>query len=295
MCDLFTQRVNILGVSTDTSPKIGSHVPSPALIAALRRLLRPLIKLLLVNGITYPFLSNLLKSIYVEAAREEFILNGKPQTDSRISLLSGVHRKDVKRLGEESQQEQAAPLTISLGAKLAALWTSNELYLDENGHHIPLPRQASEGGAKSFEGLVSSVSKDIRSRVILDEWLRIGVAHIDEQDRVCLNTDAFIPENGYDEKAYYFGQNLRDHIAAGAHNLLGQKPAFLDRSVYYDKLSPESMAELAELSKKLGMQALVAVNKRAEVLQELDAAKPDANQRINFGVYYFSAEEKVSK
>ena len=282
-------------MSINNQPTAGSHVPPPALISALRRLLRPLIKLLLVNGITYPFLSNLLKSLYVEVAREEFLLNGKPQTDSRISLLSGVHRKDVKRLGEESQQEQAAPATISLGAKLVALWTSNELYLDESRRHIPLPRQASEGGAKSFEGLVSSVSKDIRSRVILDEWLRIGVAHMDEQDRVCLNTDAFIPETGYDEKAYYFGQNLHDHIAAGAHNLLGQKPSFLDRSVYYNRLSPESVVELAELSKTLGMQALVTVNKRAEALQEMDANKTDADQRINFGVYYFGAEEKATK
>lgn len=279
-------------MSTKTPLTAGSHVPPPALIVALRRLLRPLIKLLLVNGITYPFLSNLLKSLFVEVATEEFLLNGKPQTDSRISLLSGVHRKDVKRLGEESQQEQVAPPTVSLGAKLVALWTSNALYLDENGRHIPLPRQASEGGVKSFESLVSSVSKDIRSRVILDEWLRIGVAHLDEEDRVCLNTDAFIPENGYDEKAYYFGQNLHDHIASGAHNLLGQKPPFLDRSVYYNNLTPESVAELAELSKKLGMQILVAVNKRAEELQASDAKKTDADQRINFGIYYFSAEEK---
>ncbi len=263
------------------------------MITALRRLLRPLIKLLLVNGITYPFLTNLLKSLYVEVARDEFLLNGKPQTDSRISLLSGVHRKDVKRLGEESQQEQVAPPTISLGAKLVALWTTNAIYLDEQGLHLPLPRQASEGGAKSFEGLVSSVSKDIRSRVILDEWLRIGVAHIDDEDRVCLNTDAFIPENGYDEKAYYFGQNLHDHIAAGAHNLLGQKPSFLDRSVYYNNLSAESVAELAELSKKLGMQTLVAINNRAKELQESDANKANATQRINFGVYYFSAEDKT--
>ncbi len=273
----------------------GAHVPPPALVTALRRMLRPLVKLLLVNGITYPFLANLLKALFVEVAAKDFLIHGKPQTDSRISLLSGVHRKDVKRLGEESQQELATPPTISLGAKLVALWTSNTLYLDENGQHQPLPRQASEGGARSFEGLVSSVSKDIRSRVILDEWLRIGIAHMDEEDRVCLNTAAFIPENGYDEKAYYFGQNLRDHIAAGAHNLLGQKPPFLDRSVYYNNLTPESVVELAELSKKLGMQVLVAVNKRAELLQENDAVKLNANQRINFGVYYFSAEENNEK
>lgn len=279
-------------MNTESQPITNSHTPPPALIAALRQLLRPLIKLMLVNGITFPFLSGLLKSLYVEVAREEFLLNGKPQTDSRISLLSGVHRKDVKRLGEESQLEYAPPATVSLGAKLVAAWTSNAMYLDENGQHLPLPRQASEGGARSFEGLVSSVSKDIRSRVILDEWLRIGIAHLDEMDRVCLNTDAFIPENGYEEKAYYFGQNLHDHIAAGAHNLLGQRPPFLDRSVYYDKLTPASVAELSELSRKLGMEALVAVNKRAEILQKQDADKTDAVQRINFGVYYFGVEEK---
>jgi len=279
-------------MKSENLPAAGSQTPSPALIVALRSLLRPLIKLLLVNGITYPFLSNLLKSLYVEVAREEFVLNGKPQTDSRISLLSGVHRKDVKRLGAESEEKQVTPPTISLGAKLVAVWTSNAMYQDEHGRHLPLPKQVSEGGAKSFEGLVSSVSKDIRSRVILDEWLRIGIAHIDDDDRVCLNTDAFIPETGYEEKAYFFGQNLHDHIAAGAHNLQGQKPAFFDRSVYYNNLTAESVAEIAEMSKKLGMQALVTVNKRAKALQENDANKNEANQRMNFGVYYFSAEEK---
>jgi hypothetical protein len=279
-------------VNTSNPPSAASPVPTPALLNALRKLLRPLIKLLLVNGVTYPQLSNLLKTLYVEVAREEFVLNGKPQTDSRISLLSGVHRKDVKRLGSDNAEESSVPPSISLGAKLVALWTSNAVYLDDAGQHLPLPRQASEGGAQSFEGLVSAVSKDIRPRAILDEWLRIGIVHIDEQGRVCLNTDAFVPENGYEEKAYYFGQNLQDHIIAGAHNLLGQKPPFLERSVYYSQLTLESSAELAELSKKCAMQALVTVNKRAEILQKQDASKPDADQRINFGVYFLHKKEK---
>lgn len=279
-------------MTTKNLPTTGSHVPLPALIVALRRLLRPLIKLLLVNGITYPLLSNLLKSLYVEVAREEFLLNGKAQTDSRISLLSGVHRKDVKRLGEEAYQEASPPPSVSLGGKLVAIWTTNPAYMNAEGHPLALPRQASEGGEISFEGLVSSVSKDIRSRAILDEWLRIGIVHINEEDRVCLNTDAFIPENGYEEKAFYFGQNLHDHIAAGVHNLLGQKPAYLDRSVYYNNLTPESIAELVELSKKMGMHVLVTVNNRAKVLQENDAGKINAEHRINLGVYLFSAEEK---
>jgi hypothetical protein len=273
-------------------PVTDSHVPHSALVSAVRHVLRPLVKVLLVHSVTYPFLSNLLKSIYVEVATEEFRLQGKPQTDSRISLLSGVHRKDVKSLRTGKLLEQTTPPAASLSTKLVKLWTSDPQRLDDTGRHRPLLRLMSEGGDGSFEGVVSSVSKDIRSRVILDEWLHTGVAYIDAEGRVCLNTDAFFKENGFDEKAYYFGQNLHDHLSAASHNLLGQQPPLLERSIQCHKLALESVAELGALAEKLGMQVLDAVNKRATELEAYDADKPDAHQRMSFGVYYFSAEKK---
>lgn len=277
------------GLTNDNTASQAAGAPPASLIKALRRLLRPLVRLLLANGISYPSLASLLKSVFVEVAAEEFFIEGKPQTDSRISLLTGVHRKDVKRLHHGVLAREAPPAAVSLGAQLVARWTGVPQYLDEEGRPRPLARLASEGGALSFEGLVESVSKDIRSRVVLEEWLRLGVARIDEEGRVYLNAAAFIPEKGFDEKAYYYGQNLHDHLAASAHNLLGQKPPFLDRSVYYDQLSPASVQALAELSEMLGMQALQAVNRRAMELQQQDAESPTANLRMNFGVYYFSA------
>jgi hypothetical protein len=268
--------------------RIAASAPPAPLISALRRVLRPLIRLMLAYGVTFPFLSNLLKSIYVEVASDEFRLEGRRQTDSRISLLTGVHRKDVKRLCHEERPKEAVPTAISLGAQLVARWMSSPQYLDEGGRPRALPRLASVGGELSFEGLVSSVSKDIRSRAVLDEWLRMGVARLDDEERVTLNTGAFVPQKGFDEKAFYFGQNIHDHLAAGVHNLLGGQPPFLERSVYYDELTPESVQELAELAKSLGMEALQTVNRRALELQQQDDGKRNAGMRMNFGTYYFS-------
>ena len=278
---------NISGVNLPT--------PSSSLISAVRHMLRPLVKLLLMHSITFPFLSNLLKSIYVEVATEEFRLQGKPQTDSRISLLSGVHRKDVKNLRPERMHEQTIPPSVSLSTKLVKLWGSDPKHLDETGRHRPLPRLMSEGGGASFEGLVSSVSKDIRSRVILDEWLRTGIARIDEEGRVCLNTEPLAKNNDFDEKVYYTGQNLHDHLSAASHNLNGQQPPLLESSVHSNKLTVESIAELDALAKKLGTQVLDAVNKRATELEARDAGKPEAQQRMNFGMYFFSAETNRQK
>ena len=201
--------------------------------------------------------------------------------------MSGVHRKDVKNLRPDGVHEQTIPPSVSLSAKLVKLWTSDPQRLDETGRHRPLPKLMSEGGGVSFEGMVISVSKDIRSRVILDEWLRSGIAKLDAEGRVCLNTEAFSKESGFDEKAYYIGQNLHDHLCAASLNLQGCQPPPLESSIRCDKLTPESIAELDALAKRLGMQMLDAVNKRAAELGARDADKPDAQQRMNFGIYFF--------
>jgi hypothetical protein len=281
--------------TTDNIPSVNLPMPSSTLLSAVRNMLRPLVKLLLMHSITYPILSNLLKSIYVEVATEEFRLQGKPQTDSRISLLSGIHRKDVKNLRPERMLEQTIPPSVSLSTKLVKLWTSDPQRLDETGRHRPLPKLMSEGGGASFEGLVASVSKDIRSRVILDEWLRTGIAKIDAEGRVCLNTDASFKESDFDERAYYIGQNVHDHLSAASHNLQGQLPPLMESSIHCNKLTPASVAELDALTKKLGMQVLDAVKQRATELEVRDAEMPEAQQRVNFGVYFFSAESKERK
>lgn len=274
------------------NPASAASGPPPALVRALHRLLRPLVRLLLQQQIPYPFLAEQLKQVYVELANREFALEDKHQTTSRVSLLTGIHRKDVKRLREVPAGTDPAPAAVSLGAQLVARWTGVAAYLDAEGHPRPLPRTGDE---PSFESLVASVSKDIRARAVLDEWLRLGVAALDADGRVQLEVEAFVPERGFDEKAFYLGRNLHDHLAAAAHNLGGGQPPFLERSVYYDELAPESVRELRELAERAGMEALQTVNRRALTLQAQDTNRGDAQQRVNFGLYCFDADVEADE
>ena len=261
--------------------------PPASLLAALRRLLRPLIRLLVARGVTYGAFAIMAKALFVEIAETEFPVANRRQTDSRISLLTGVHRKDVKRLRRDAPERFRPPPVISLHAQLIALWAGAAPFMDDDGKPRPLPRHGGE--SPSFETLVRSVSRDIRPRAVLDEWLRLGIARIDSGDQVHLDTDAFVPREGFDELAYYFGRNLHDHIAVGVQNLLGDAPPLLERSVYYDRLTPESVAALARLAETVGMEALLAVNREALARAEADDGKPEATERMNFGLYYFHA------
>jgi len=259
---------------------------SPALVVALRRLLRPLVRLLLCQQITFPFFKSLLKAVYVEVATQRFTIEGR-QTDSRLSLLTGVHRKECRRLRQELPFEDPAPRSATLGAQLVARWTGAPEFLDDDGRPLPLPRTSKRGSGPSFERLVASGSKDIRPRSVLDEWLRLGVVYFDAAERVCLRVEAFVPEKGFDEKAFYFGRNLRDHIAAAANNLEGVQAPMLERSVYYDGLTDDSVRELEELSEKVGMEALQAVNQRAIALKQRDSRSGEGAHRITLGIYFF--------
>jgi len=263
--------------------------PTPSLLAAVRNLLRPLVRLLTAQGVTYPMLADMLKQIYVEVAARDFALEGRAPTDSRVSLLTGVHRKDVKRL-REAQAPAAEPMPeiVALGAQLAAAWTTRRELRDRKGRLRPLPRLASQGGERSFEGLVASISKDIRARSVLDEWLRLGVVEIDDEDRVALRQAAFVPSRGFDEKAFYFGHNLRDHLAAASHNMQGGQPPFLERSVHYEGLEAASVGHLAALAGKRGMEALQAVYRTAKDSETRDRKLEGPKQRITFGIYFYS-------
>lgn len=264
-----------------------SGSPPTSLTRALEKILRPIVRVLLHHQFTYPQFIALLKSVYVNVAETEMQIGEKRQSDSRINLLTGVHRKDVKRLRSESKSPAEIPGNISVGAQLIGHWMGHKNYLDETGNPLPLPIKSESADGISFEKLVAMVVKqDIRPRVILDEWLRLGIARV-EDDNILLNTGAFTPDKGFDEKAFFFGKNLHDHASAGASNLLGLKPSHFDRSVYYDHLSAESVKELNELAHRLGTEVLTTMNKEALTRQEQDATHNEASYRINFGVFHY--------
>lgn len=259
-----------------------------ALSRAVLTIMRPLVRLLLEKQFTYMSMMKLLKRVFVEVAGTDLGIEGRRQTDSRISLLTGIHRKDVRRLRAEIDEDEGVPSKAGLGALVVSRWTGSPDFQDATGKPLPLERLTKSG--PSFETLVSSVTADIPACSILEEWLRIGVVNRAEDGLIHLNETSFVPNRGLEEKVHFFGRNLHDHIATGTHNILGEGPPLLDRSVYYDKLSPQSAEELATLAREEGAALLQRINQRAFALQERDAGGETATQRITMGTYFYSAD-----
>ncbi len=264
------------------------------LIDALRKVLRPMVRLLLAHNVTLPHLTEILKGVFVEVAEKEFSIPGKKQTDSRISLLTGIHRKDVRVRRHSQPGQQGTPKSVTIAGEIISRWIGAHGYQDKSGNPIPLARLKSANSKLNFEDLVQSVSRqDMRSRAVLDELIRLDVVTVGEGDMIHLNMNAFIPSSNLNDKLHYFGQNIADHIAVASSNLSGENEPLFERSVYYENLSDDSVAILQNLSHKVGMDSLHAVNKLALKLQEQDVGDANAKKRINFGAYFFKEKDSA--
>lgn len=266
-----------------------------ALLDAMHRILSPLVRVLLAHEITLPVVVELLKRVYVDVADRDFRLDDKPSTDSRISLLTGVHRKDVKRLRELPAVNAELPPKVSLSAQVFARWITDPRWRDGAGQPRALARLARHGGEASFEALVASVSQDIRPRSLLDEWLRQGIASLDADDAVTLAADAFVPRKGQEEKLAYFAHNLGDHAAAAADNVLGAAQPWFERSVHHHGMSAAEVEQLRAQASEIGMQMLTRLHASAEAAHAERPADRPGERRFTCGIYFYSADDRAEE
>lgn len=285
---------------------LNTHKQNPVndtLLKALRWLCQPLVKLLINKGVTYPVFCELLKSVYVESARNHLKSKNAAPSFSRIFINTGINRKEIKRIVEEvlsnDEENESVGRSASLGALLVSRWTGLPEYLDKNGVPRKLARISDNSKEPGFNDLLASVNKDIRPRALLDEWLDREIVSIDTNDRVCLNENAFVPKSGFDEKVYFFGKNVSDHIDSCVHNLTSDKPPMLERSVFYSSLSEDSIRSLQAIANQKILEAVDLINKKALSLKSNEKNQENAKFRFRFGCYWFdntgTHSSKVSK
>jgi hypothetical protein len=258
-------------------------------LSAVREILAPLVRLLVATGIDYTRFSAEMKLIFIDQARKEIERIGSKDTDSAISLLSGIHRKDVRQWRESGLQASIAR-EIPMSTQVFARWMQERLYLDRRRKPKILPRS---GPAPSFESLARSVTQDVHPFTILTDLVRLGVVELAEDNGVEIvipNPNGFVPPPGSAELVELFRGNLADHAQAAAQNLM-REPKLLEQSIFADGITEVSAERLAEMARDIWSDMRREMIDQASQLYENDKDSKEANQRVRFGVYFWKEEQ----
>ena len=260
---------------------------SNPVLPAIEHLLYPLARLLLERGIGFGALSEVIKFVMIkEAERRLAQAGGGIPTDSRISIATGIHRKEVKRLRALDVHDTDFS-SASLTAQVVAKWMGDATLRTRRGPK-PLPKKKKTTRAYDFEDLVRSISTDVRPKAVLDDMLLRGLVSIDEAGWVQLHPDHLTLNQGQEQTLHYLSMNIHDHLSTAINNLIEPEKKSLERCVHYHGLSEAAVDKLRKASEKQAMQALLAVNKVAQSLLENDRARGE--NRMNFGVYFFNEQ-----
>ena len=261
-----------------------------AVNAALMRLLRPLVRLLLRYHVPFSAFEELAKHAYVQASMEDFARPGRKPTISRASILTGLTRKDVQRLVAEPEPVRAASQEgYNRAARVVTGWTRDADFQAADGQPALL---ALQDGETSFAALVRRYSGDMPARAVLDELVSVGAVQLGSDGRVRLVQRAYVPQGGEIEKLGILGSDVSDLIDTIDHNLQhGSTDARFQRKVMYRSMPADVRPAFRDLSARQAQQLLERLD---AWLAEHDVGnppdQPDAPRvRLGLGIYYFEA------
>jgi hypothetical protein len=285
------------------SASIRSPAVSPALsaeeqaLAVALQLMRPYARLMVAQGLKFGAAAEVLKRAFVEMATAEIELAGAVGNVSRISISTGIHRQDVKRLLDTPSG--ALDRGRSLASEIYVRWMTDSTYRSRGKPRV-LPFRAPKGKL-SFETLARTVSTDVHPRTLFEELKRLGLVEVDEAgETLQLSMSGFVPINERAAMLGLLGDNVSDHFAAAVGNVLGDTPRRLEQAVYADGLDADGLMQVDARTRDIwqqNIQMLVPLlralvkgkgktqNKKSQRLNSGKVGAPPQRNRVRVGIY----------
>lgn len=265
------------------------------LLKAAVEILRPLVVQMISNGVVFGHLESRLRELFVRIAESKFSIPDRPQTDSRVSVLTGINRKEVRRI-RTTHTKDVKPTSFqrNLGADLVSRWTSDPRTVDRAGHPLPIPFRSKQG--PSFVKLVRETTSDLRPSAILDELLRTGMVEVVDKRTIRLRAEAYIPSTGRAEKLAMLAEDPREMIETMLRNISSpdDNELWLQQKVSYDNLGANGTKRVRAELRRRAERFLRDVDRLlARYDRDRNPKAPDGGRRYaGLGVYYFESGEE---
>jgi hypothetical protein len=143
-----------------------------ALSISLVRLLRPLVRIMLREGLTYSHFAAIAQMAFVESAAKDFVGKGMKSSASSVCALTGMTPQEVNAvLIEQERFDSSELLEVSNPfARVLHGWHNDRDYVGPYGFPVDLPF---DGSPLSFTNLTTRHAAGVSPHVVLKELKRL--------------------------------------------------------------------------------------------------------------------------
>lgn len=256
------------------------------LLYALRRVLRPIARLLIRAGIRFDDFANLVRGVYVESAIRDGVNQYGPPTRERIAVIAGVTRQQVDYyIDNGGALPSADPTMAAVLLEVLQKWHTDPQYVGPYG--IPLELEFEIPSGRSIRSLIGMVHAKANAGLLLEELLRVGaVVHSGEKHFRAVSRVFMMPEAMSPQQIEYFGSALTRLATTLEHNMNPRNAdKRLERYVVADRGLPlEAVPAFEDYARAKTADFLVDIDNWLIPYSSTDSM---SNQRISTGLNVF--------
>ena len=258
--------------------------------------MEPIVSLLIRSGITHRAFTKLCKQIFVDVAAREYGIHGRDTNDTRIAMLTGIDRREVKRLKTriaEDKPEQLGLQNQNRVTRLLSGWHQEPDFLDPEGRPMALQPK---GSHPSFETLANRYGGDVTVSALLSEMIRGKVVTKNDDGSLVALQRYFIPSRHDLDALIRASSVIRDFSDLLVHNLYVAEPEKdvpykFERTAINTRISPDQLPEFQAFMDKEGQAFLEAVD---QWLTDHECRDPENPETLSLGagVYFIDKDAK---
>ncbi len=224
----------------------------------LRKILMALAKTLLRNGMSYGEFDRIARESFVDVAFDEFAPRGKKQTISHVAILTGLNRKEVKKLHErDAGQGELASQQYNRAVRVLGGWINDLRFLRKDGN----PRDLEYEGQDSFSELVRQYSGDMPVAAMQKVLLSSNNIRFTDDNRLRLLSHAYLPSDDPEEKLKILGTDAAQLIETIDYNLTANEADLrFQRKASNPQVAPAAVPEIKQFLKRKGQAFLEEVD-----------------------------------
>jgi hypothetical protein len=195
-----------------------AQVAASAALNACRLWLRPVARWLMRSGVTWKEFAELSREAFVHTAFDEFGIRGRPTNVSRVALLTGLSRRDVRRVRQEVADAAGSSAEDSLNhaSRVLSGWHQDPDFLEPDGRPRVLPAQ---GAGASFEALLRRYAGDIPGTALVKELVKSGSIERLDGGAYRVVRRYYMPRQMDGHAVLRAGSVLADLVSTVEHNL----------------------------------------------------------------------------
>lgn len=260
------------------------------MLSACRLMLRPVVRMLLAHGILWKDFAGLARRVYVEVAGEDYGIAGRQTNASRVAILTGLTRREVKRQRDLiAARDAGQPDRIGNATRVLSGWYQDPDFTDAAGRPLALPR---EGGDASFAALHERYGGDIPAVALLKELLHAGAVEEGNDGRYRAIRRYYMPHPGDPAAVTRSGGVVADLARTVAWNLgRGESgpPRFEGRATETG-IPTRLVPRFRDFLEEHGQGLLELAD--AWLTAHRDEATPSRTTRLGVGVYMIEGTEE---